>query len=75
MESPHEYVFIDEGGFNLAKRRQRGRNIIGQHAIVEALCGGKDTLCAAIGNWWVLHRHANLVPYITKHLLTFLGGL
>ena len=27
------------------------------------------------GNWGVLHRHANLGPYNTEHLLTFLGGL
>lgn len=77
MERPHEYIFIDEAGYNLAKRRQRGRNIIGQRAIVEVpgQRGGNVTLCAAISNWGVLHRHANLGPYNTEHLLTFLGGL
>lgn len=34
MERPHEYIFVDEAGFNLAKRRRRGWNIIGQRAIV-----------------------------------------
>ncbi|XP_051816307.1 uncharacterized protein LOC127537617 [Acanthochromis polyacanthus] len=77
MERPHEYIFIDETGFNLEKRRQRGRNITGQHAIVEVpgQRGGNVTLCAAISNWGVLHHHANLEPYNTEHLLAFLGGL
>ncbi|XP_039528626.1 uncharacterized protein LOC120479865 [Pimephales promelas] len=35
IERPHECIFLDEAGFNLAKRRRRGRNIIGQRAIVE----------------------------------------
>lgn len=77
MERPHEYIFVDEAGFNLAKRRRRGRNIIGQRAIVEVpgQRGGNVTLCAAISNHGVLHRHATLGPYNTEHLLTFLGGL
>lgn len=77
MERPHEYIFVDEAGFNLAKRRRRGRNIIGQRAIVEVpgQRGGNVTLCAAISNGGVLHHHATLGPYNTDHLLTFLGGL
>ncbi|XP_035997534.1 NLR family CARD domain-containing protein 3-like [Fundulus heteroclitus] len=35
MARPHEYLFLDEAGFNLHKRRQRGCNIIGQRAITE----------------------------------------
>ncbi|XP_026047016.1 uncharacterized protein LOC113035575 isoform X1 [Astatotilapia calliptera] len=35
MTRPHEYLFLDEAGFNLQKQRQRGRNIIGQRAITE----------------------------------------
>ncbi|XP_039655489.1 uncharacterized protein LOC120558522 [Perca fluviatilis] len=31
----HKYVFVDEAGFNLAKTRRRGRNIIGQRATVQ----------------------------------------
>ncbi|CAB1436205.1 unnamed protein product [Pleuronectes platessa] len=30
------YIFIDEVGFNLVKRRRWGRNVIGQRDIVEA---------------------------------------
>lgn len=52
MERPHEYIFVDEAGFNLAKRRRRDWNIIGQRAIVEVhgQRGGNVTLCAAISN-------------------------
>ncbi|XP_058876771.1 uncharacterized protein LOC131731437 [Acipenser ruthenus] len=28
----HEFIYMDEAGFNLAKRRRRGRNVIGQRA-------------------------------------------
>lgn len=52
MERPHEYIFVDEAGFNLAKRRRRGWNIIGQRAIVEVpgQHGGNVSQCAAISN-------------------------
>ncbi|KAM9495020.1 uncharacterized protein Hap1MRO34_004814, partial [Clarias gariepinus] len=33
---PHEIIFVDEAGFNLTKRRKRGRNIIGHRAIPSA---------------------------------------
>ncbi|GAA6071274.1 uncharacterized protein LOC113635738 [Tachysurus ichikawai] len=57
--------------------RGRGRNIIGQRAIVgvPGQRGGNVTLCAAISNRGVLHHHATLGPYNTEHFLTFLGGL
>ncbi|GAA6075986.1 uncharacterized protein LOC122881522, partial [Tachysurus ichikawai] len=32
---PHEFIFIDEAGFNLAKTRRRGRNVIGHRAIID----------------------------------------
>jgi len=32
--APHEIIFVDEAGFNLTKRRRRGRNIIGHRPIV-----------------------------------------
>lgn len=50
MERPHEYISVDEAGFNLPKTRRRGWNIIGQRAIVEVpgQRGGNVTLCAAI---------------------------
>lgn len=37
--------------------------------------GGNFTICAAINNRGVLHRHATLGPYNSEHLLTFPGGL
>ncbi|XP_039666173.1 uncharacterized protein LOC120564968 [Perca fluviatilis] len=77
MERPHECIFLDEAGFNLTERRRRGRNIIGQRAIVE-LPGqrvGNVTICAAISSYGVIHRHVTLGPYNTAHLLTFLCAL
>ncbi|XP_070971570.1 zinc finger protein 271-like [Oncorhynchus clarkii lewisi] len=32
----HELIYVDEAGFNLAKTRSRGRNIIGHRAIINA---------------------------------------
>lgn len=74
---PHEIIFVDEAGFNLTKRRRRGRNIIGHRAIVNVpgQRGGNVTMCAAISQRGVLHRHAILGPYNTMLLLAFLDGL
>ncbi|KAF0032234.1 hypothetical protein F2P81_014524 [Scophthalmus maximus] len=75
---PHEFTFIDEAGFNLAKTRRRGRKVIGHRAItdVPGQRGGNITMCAAISNTHgFLHRHANLGPYNTAHILTFLDRL
>ncbi|XP_048014158.1 uncharacterized protein LOC125247038 [Megalobrama amblycephala] len=75
---PHEFIFIDEAGFNLAKTRRRGRNLIGHRAIIDVpgQRGGNITMCAAISNMHgVLHRHAKLGPYNTAHILTFLDRL
>lgn len=49
---PHEFIFIDEAGFNLAKTRRRGRNVIGHRAIIDVpgQRGGNITMCAAISN-------------------------
>ncbi|KAF0033546.1 hypothetical protein F2P81_013612 [Scophthalmus maximus] len=33
-ELPHELIYLDEAGFNLAKTRRRGRNVVGQRAVV-----------------------------------------
>ncbi|XP_051546566.1 uncharacterized protein LOC127436448 isoform X3 [Myxocyprinus asiaticus] len=46
----HEYIYVDEVGFNLSKTRRRGRNVIGQRAIVNVSGqhGGNITKCAAI---------------------------
>ncbi|XP_046733424.1 uncharacterized protein LOC124403737 [Silurus meridionalis] len=77
MARPHEYPFLDEAGFNLQKRRQRGRNIIGQRAIIEVpgQRGGNITLCAAMCLEGLVHRHAVLGSYNTQRLLTFLEEL
>ncbi|XP_016341427.1 uncharacterized protein LOC107688316 isoform X2 [Sinocyclocheilus anshuiensis] len=77
MADSHEYIFIDEAGFNLTKRRKRGRNILGQHAVtqVPGQRGGKITICAAISNNGVLHRHAKLGPDNMAQLLQFLDQL
>ncbi|KAJ8373224.1 hypothetical protein AAFF_G00267160, partial [Aldrovandia affinis] len=75
--APPEYIFIDEAGFNLTRTRRRGRNIIGNRAIVDVpgLRGGNVTMCAAIGHRGVIHHHAQLGPYNTARLLTFLDAL
>ncbi|XP_038141857.1 uncharacterized protein LOC119784069 [Cyprinodon tularosa] len=73
----HQFFFIDEVGFNLTKRRRRGRNIIGQRAIVEVpgQHGGNITMCAAMTHHGIIHHHATLGPYNTAHLITFLDTL
>ncbi len=71
----HEYIFIDEAGFNLTKRRRRWRNIIGRRVEVPGQRGGNMTLCAPISHHGVLHHHATLGPYNTQHLLDFLNRL
>ncbi|KAL3973649.1 receptor-type tyrosine-protein phosphatase U [Sarotherodon galilaeus] len=74
---PHEFIFIDEAGFDLCKTRRRGRNVIGQRAIVHVpgQRGGNITLCAAISLRGLLHHHAKLGPYNSQHILTFLDAL
>ncbi|XP_032886793.1 uncharacterized protein LOC116979291 [Amblyraja radiata] len=74
---PHEFIYIDEAGFNLSKTRRRGRNIIGQRAIVHGpgQHGGNISLCAAIGLRGLLYHHAKLGPYNTQHIITFLDAL
>ena len=59
------------------KRRRRGRNIIGQRAIVQVpgQRGGNVTLCAAINQNGTQHRHAQVGAYNTGRLITFLDGL
>ena len=69
-------MFVDEAGFNRTKRRRKGRNVIGQRAIVEVpgQRGGNVTICAA-SNHGVLHHHVTLGPYNIQHLLRFLANL
>ena len=76
-EIPHEFIYIDEAGFNLTKARRRGRNIIGHGAIINVpgQRGGNISLCAAITQNGVLLRHTSMGPYSTPHILTCLDRL
>ncbi|KAA0725390.1 hypothetical protein E1301_Tti021982 [Triplophysa tibetana] len=76
-ELPHEFLYMDEAGFNLAKTRRRGCNGIGQRAIVNVpgQRGANITLCAPISVQGVLHHHATVGPYNTAHIITFLDTL
>ncbi|XP_057190577.1 uncharacterized protein LOC130554746 [Triplophysa rosa] len=76
-ELPHEFIYVDEAGFNLAKTRHRGRNVVGQRAVVNVpwQCGGNITLFAAIIVQGVLHHHATLDPYNTGQIIAFLDAL
>ncbi|XP_059896427.1 uncharacterized protein LOC132448892 [Gadus macrocephalus] len=76
-EIQHEFIYVDEAGFNLTRTRRRGRNIIGHRAIVNVpgQRGGNITLCAAITQNGVLHRHAHMGAYNTALILTFLDQL
>ncbi|KAF0023074.1 hypothetical protein F2P81_023704 [Scophthalmus maximus] len=76
-ELPHEFIYVDEAGFNLAKTRRRGRNVVGQRAVanVPGQRGGNITLCAAISVQGVLHLHATIGPYNTGQIIAFLDAL
>ncbi|XP_044038655.1 uncharacterized protein LOC122869562 [Siniperca chuatsi] len=76
-ETPHILVFVDEAGFNLAKGRRRGRNIIGYRATVDVpgQRGGNITMCAAISENGVATHIPSLDPYNTQKLLIFLDRL
>ncbi|XP_073704232.1 uncharacterized protein [Garra rufa] len=76
-ELPHEFIYVDEAGFNLAKTRRRGRNVVGQRAVVNVpgQRGGNITLCAAISVQGVLHHHATLGPFNTEQIIAFLDAL
>ncbi len=62
---PHEIIYVDEAGLNLAKRRRRGRNIIGKRATVTVL-GTTGANNGALLNKCVIG------PYNTDRLLLFL---
>ena len=73
----HEFIYIDEAGFNLTKARRRGRYIVGHGAIINVpgQRGGNITLCSAITQNGVLLRHTSMGPYSTPHILTFFDRL
>jgi hypothetical protein len=72
-----ELIYVDVAGFNPAKTRGRGRNIIRHCAIINVpgQRGGKHNMCAAISQNGILHHHAILGPYNTAHIITFLDTL
>ena len=74
---PHNIIYIDEAGFNLAKKRGRDRNIIGKRATVAVpgQRGANITICAAISNNGVLLHKSRIGTYITERLLQFLDEL
>ncbi|XP_045562373.1 uncharacterized protein [Salmo salar] len=76
-ETHHILVFVDEAGFNLAKGRRRGRNIVGHRATadVPGQRGGNITMCAAISENGVATHIPSLGPYNTQKLLIFLDRL
>ncbi|CAM4714342.1 unnamed protein product [Leuciscus chuanchicus] len=76
-ETSHILVFVDEAGFNLAKGRRRGRNIIGHRATVDVpgQRGANITMCAAISERGVATHIPSLGPYNTQKLLNFLDHL
>lgn len=76
-QAPHEFIYIDEAGFNLSKRRRRGRNIIGKRATVDVpgQRGANITMCAAMANAGLLLHKCQVGPYNTERLLAFLNDL
>ncbi|KAL3971880.1 SH2 domain protein 1A [Sarotherodon galilaeus] len=73
----HKYIFVDEAGFNLAKTRRRGRNLIGQRATIQVpgQRGGNISMCAAISEDGVVGCRPVLGSYNTEHLIVFLNEL
>ena len=73
-ENEHLFIFVDEAGFNLAKTRCRGTNLIGKRATVNipGLRGANITMCAAIS---VDGLELQIGPYNTEHLIAFLYEL
>ncbi len=69
----HKYIFVDEAGFNLAKTRRCGRNLIGQRATIQVpgQCGGNISMCAAISEDGVVGCRKVLGSYKTEHLIAF----
>ncbi len=71
----HKYICVDEVGFNLAKTRHCGRNIIGQWATVQVpgQCGGNISMCAAISEDGVIGCRPLLGSYNAAHLIEFIN--
>ena len=72
-QAPHEFIYIDEAGFNLAKRRRCGRNVTEKRASVDVpgQRGANITMCAAIANAGLLLHKCQVAPSNTERLLAF----
>ncbi|XP_070402546.1 uncharacterized protein [Nothobranchius furzeri] len=77
MQTHHIFIYVDEAGFNLAKTRRRGRNVIGKRATVNVpgQRGSNITMCAAISTDRLLLHRPVVGPYNTGRLLVFLHDL
>ncbi|CAK6982700.1 uncharacterized protein LOC122873078, partial [Scomber scombrus] len=73
-EPPHNFIYMDEAGFNLTKHRRSGRNIIGHRATVDVpgQRSGNITIGAAMSENGVLTHIPIIGPYNTERLVTFL---
>ena len=76
-ENEHAFIFVDEAGFNLAKTRRRGRNLIGKRATIDVpgQRGANITMCAAISNDGLQLQKAGIGPYNTERLIAFIDEL
>lgn len=76
-QTPHTFIFVDKGGFNLAKTHCRWKNVIGQRATVDVpgQRGANITMCAALSNDGVLLYKPLIGLYNTERLISFLDDL
>lgn len=76
-ENHHKFIFLDEAGFNLAKRRRRGQNLIGQWAIIQVpgQRGANITMCVAISEDGVVGCRSRVCSCNASLLVTFLDEL
>lgn len=76
-ETEHTFIYVDEAGFNLAKRRRRGRNVMGKRATVDVpgQRGANITMCAAISVDGLQLHKAIIGPYNSARLIVFLDEL
>ncbi|XP_043091924.1 uncharacterized protein LOC122342172 [Puntigrus tetrazona] len=76
-QTPHKFIYVDEAGFNLARTRRRGRNLIGKRATadVPGQRGANITMCAAISSAGLVLQKSQIGPFNTERLLLFLEDL
>lgn len=69
-ELPHDFIYMDEAAFSLARTRHQDRVIVGQRAVVNVPGQRNFTLFAAISVQRVLHQQASLGPSNTGHCIS-----